>query len=90
MSFFSTETDNFDTYVQLLQRIHKLEQDIRTLEKATLMYSDDPRWEYGHERDTTVSINQVVNQLKQHIGVHIKKIHEQVIPSHLTIEKVKK
>lgn len=79
---------------ELQEQVNTLIAKVKKLEAETYIAADKPSWSDMHScfhaPDNIVPINQVVNQIKQHLGIMITKVPAHEIPSHVTINKVDK
>lgn len=77
---------------ELQAQVNILIEKVNKLEAQTWIAADKPSWSdvqiWGYVPDNIVPINQVVNQIKQHLGIMITKVPEYVQPQHITIKKV--
>ena len=77
---------------ELQEQVNALIAKVAKLEAQTYITADKPSWSdvpiWGYVPDNVVPINQVVNQIKQHLGIMITKVPEYVQPQHITIKKV--
>jgi hypothetical protein len=76
---------------ELQEQVNALIAKVAKLEAETYITADKPSWSdvtWGYAPDNVVPINQVVNQIKQHLGIMITKVPEYTQPQHITIKKV--
>lgn len=77
---------------ELQAQVNFLIEKVNKLEASVYILADKPSWSdvqfsMGYP-DNIVPINQVVNQIKQHLGLMVTKVPEYITPSHVTIKKV--
>ena len=79
---------------ELQEQVNTLIAKVKKLEAETYIIADKPSWSdthsFFHAPDNIVPINQVVNQIKQHLGLMITKVPSHEIASHITINMVDK